>query len=51
MPLKKGVKNIGGNIKKEMAAGKPQRPVVTIGKPKKPVAPRKMQTSDGYMMS
>ena len=30
MPLKKGKKNIGHNIKKEMAAGKSQKQAVAI---------------------
>lgn len=30
MPLKKGKKNIGKNIKTEIAAGKPQRQAVAI---------------------
>jgi len=30
MPLKKGKKNIGYNIKKEMAAGKPRKQAIAI---------------------
>jgi len=30
MPLKKGKKNIGRNIKKEMAAGKPRKQAIAI---------------------
>lgn len=30
MPLKKGVKNIGSNIKTEIAAGKPKRQAIAI---------------------
>ena len=30
MPLKKGKKNIGFNVKTEMAAGKPQKQAVAI---------------------
>lgn len=30
MPLKKGKKNIGANIKKEIAAGKPKKQAIAI---------------------
>ena len=30
MPLKKGKKNIGANIRKEMAAGKPRKQAIAI---------------------
>ena len=30
MPLKKGKKNIGRNIKKEIAAGKPRKQAIAI---------------------
>ena len=52
MPLLPGKKNVGHNIKKEMAAGKPKKQAIAIAMSvaKRKVAKKtKMRSSDGYV--